>query len=222
MSPKAVDARRFVLDLLLSDHPLGLYHLRAERLGKCELQDLAYEYGVKETRYKGDATTTTPIDDANPLMVRDYNKCILCRRCMRACAEINGVEAIGLLERGFDTKVGTAFDGSLVDSPCEFCGMCIAVCPTGALTPKQAVGAGRAWEMEQVTTICPYCGVGCSLDLSVKDNQIVAADSVWEGPANHGATCVKGRFGWDYVESEERFTTPLIKKEWGVRRGELG
>ena len=150
-TPEVRDARRFILELLLSDHPTDC--MTCESNGNCELQDLAYEYGVKESRFKGEVHTY-PVQDVNPFIVRDYNKCILCRRCVRACAEINGVEAIGILERGFDSKIGTAFDGSLADSACEFCGMCIAVCPTGALTPKISQGAGRNWEMETVSTIC--------------------------------------------------------------------
>ncbi len=204
------EARRFVLELLLSDHPFDC--MTCDQAGNCELQDLAYEYNVKTSPYEGEQHQY-PIQDANPFITRDYNKCILCRRCVRACDEINGVEAIGLLNRGFDTKVGTPYDGCLTDSPCEFCGMCIEVCPTGALQPKQAIGRARAWEMETTTTICPYCGVGCALDLHVKNNEIIKVTSNWDGPANNGVTCVKGRFGWDFVTSPERLTTPLIKKD---------
>jgi formate dehydrogenase alpha subunit len=209
-SPALFAARRFVLELLLSDHPNDC--MTCDKCGDCELQDLIYEYGLKQTRYEG-VRHNYELDTSNPFFVRDYNKCILCRRCVRACDEINGVEAINLLRRGFDTKIGTAFDGALQDSPCEFCGMCIALCPTGSLVPKSAVGAGRRWETRKVSTICPYCGVGCTIDLNVKGNKIVQATSNWEGAANKGWTCVKGRFGWDFVQNEERLTTPLIKKD---------
>ncbi len=209
-SPNVISARRFVLELLLSDHPLDC--MTCESGGSCELQDLAYEYGVQQTRFPG-VQHDWPLDNANPFIVREYNKCILCRRCVRACQEINGVEAIGLINRGFDSKVGAAYDAGLEDSPCEFCGMCVAVCPTGALVPKQAAGRGRAWQTKKVSTICPYCGVGCTLDLHVHDGKIAKVASNWSGPANHGVTCVKGRFGWDYVENAERLTTPLIRKD---------
>ncbi len=209
-SPAVMEARRFVLELLLSDHPLDC--MTCEAGGACELQDLAYEYGIKQTRFPG-VRHNWPVQDDNPFIYRDYNKCILCRRCIRACDEINGVEAIGLIQRGFNTKVGTAYDGSLVDSPCEFCGMCVEVCPTGALIPKMAIGQGRRWQMQDVVTTCPYCGVGCSLILHVKDNKITSVSSNWEGAANHGWSCVKGRFGWDFVGSPDRLTTPLIKKD---------
>lgn len=208
-SPKVVAARRFVLDLLLSDHPLDC--LTCERNGSCELQDLAYRYGVKESSYKGERHTY-PVDDPNPFIQRDYDKCIVCRRCVRACESINGVEAIGLVWRGFHTKIGTAMDGNLEDSPCEFCGMCVATCPTGALVPKMSLGKGRRWEREVVSTTCSYCGVGCRLDLQTVDGQIVEVTSNWDGPANRGATCVKGRFGYDYVHHPDRLTTPLIRR----------
>jgi len=211
-SPKCEESRRFVLELLLSDHPFDC--MTCERAGNCELQDLAYEYGIKESRYPG-MRHEYPDTDPNPFFTRDYTKCILCRRCIRACDELNGVEAIGLIERGFDSKVGTAFDGNLADSPCEFCGMCVAVCPVGTLVPKQRLGKGREWEFQKVTTTCSYCGVGCQFDLNVKDGRIVQVTSKWDAPANHGLTCVKGRFGWDYVHHPDRLTQPLIRRVKG-------
>jgi formate dehydrogenase alpha subunit len=93
--------------------------------------------------------------------------------------------------------------------------MCVEVCPTGALSPKQAKGRGRSWEFEKVTAICPYCGVGCALDLNIKDGQIVKVSSRWDAPANHGWTCVKGRFGLDFVHRSDRLTRPLIRREKG-------
>lgn len=209
-SPSVTEARRFVLELLLSDHPLDC--MTCDSTGSCELQDLMYEYGVKQTRFPGEQHAY-PVDDPNPFIQRDYNKCILCRRCVRACAEINGVEAIGMVWRGFRSKPGTAFDGNLEDSPCEFCGMCVAVCPTGALTPKQALGKGRAWQLEKTRSTCPYCGVGCQIDYYTRDNQIVKADGHWDLKPNEGWTCVKGRFGWDYVHHPSRLTEPLIKRD---------
>ena len=209
-SPKVIEARRFVLELLLSDHPLDC--MTCDTNGACELQDLMYEYEVKETRFPG-VKHDYPIDDPNPFIQRDYNKCILCRRCVRACEEMNGVEAIGMLWRGFDAKPGTAFDGNLEDSPCEFCGMCVAVCPTGALMPKLALGKGRVWDMEKTTTTCPYCGVGCQIDYWTKDNEIVKATTNFDKLPNYGWSCVKGRFGFDFVSHADRLTQPLIKKD---------
>ena len=211
-SPKVEEARRFMLELILSDHPLDC--MTCERAGNCELQDLAYQYGIKQTRFPG-VQHDYPIDESNPFYERDYNKCILCRRCVRACEEINGVEAIGVIQRGFDSKIGTAFDGPMQDSVCEFCGMCVEVCPTGALSPQQGKWQGRSWEFEQVVATCPYCGVGCQFYLNVKDGRIVQVTSRWDAPANHGWLCVKGRFGWDFVHHSDRLTRPLIRREKG-------
>ncbi len=209
-SPQVVEARRFVLELLLSDHPQDC--LTCEANGDCELQDLAYRYQVKRSRFQGEVHRY-PLDEANPFIARDMTKCILCRRCVGACHDIQAVDAIGLAHRGFDTKVAAAFDASLQDSTCVFCGQCVAVCPVGALTEKNARFLGRSWEMTRVTTVCPYCGVGCLLDLNVKDNRIIKVTSNWEGPANRGATCVKGRFGYEFVHSPDRLTRPLIKAD---------
>jgi predicted molibdopterin-dependent oxidoreductase YjgC len=209
-SAGVMDARRFILELLLSDHPLDC--MTCDSTGSCELQDVMYEYGIKQTRFPGEQHAYA-VDDPNPFIQRDYNKCILCRRCVRACAEINGVEAIGMVWRGFRSKPGTAFDGKLEDSPCEFCGMCVEICPTGALMAKQALGKGRTWQLNKVRTTCPYCGVGCQLDLYSRDNTVVKVTSHWGVPPNEGATCVKGRFGLDYINHPDRLTQPLIKKD---------
>ncbi len=214
-SPPVEEARRFVLELLLSDHPQDC--MTCERTGNCELQDLAYEYGIKQSRFPG-LQQTYPIDDSNPFFERDYNKCILCRRCVRACNEINGVEAIDVIQRGFASQIGTAFDSPMQDSPCEFCGMCTELCPTGALVPKLRQRQGRPWEFSRVANTCPYCGVGCQFYLEVKDGRIVQVASRWDAPANHGWTCVKGRFGWDFVHHPDRLTKPLVRRQKG---GEL-
>jgi predicted molibdopterin-dependent oxidoreductase YjgC len=214
-SPKVEDARRFVLELILSDHPLDC--MTCEQAGNCELQDLAYEYGIQQTRFPG-VQHEYEIDESNPFYIRDYDKCILCRRCVRACNELNGVEAIGVIQRGFDSKIGTAFDGLMQDSVCEFCGMCTEVCPTGSLVPKMRQHQGRSWEFAKVATTCPYCGVGCQFYLNVKDDRIVDVTSKWNAPANHGWTCVKGRFGWDFVHHPDRLTKPMVRREKG---GEL-
>lgn len=208
-SPKTIEARRFVLELLLSDHPLDC--MTCEATGRCELQQLAYEYDVKESRFAG-KTHDYAIDDSNPFYIRDYNKCILCRRCVRACDEINGVEALGVAERGFESRIIAGLDGPMQDSSCEFCGMCVELCPTGALVPKHTLKQGRYWEFKHTTTTCPYCGVGCQLDVLSKDNKIIRVESLWDNKPNDGWTCVKGRFGLDYVNNPDRLTTPLIKK----------
>jgi predicted molibdopterin-dependent oxidoreductase YjgC len=208
-SAKVMEARKFTLELLISDHPLDC--MTCDATGNCLLQDLTYEYEVKGDRYAG-LQHKYPIDDPNPFIQVDRNKCILCRRCVRACNAINGVEAISVFYRGFNAHIGFGADSTMQDSPCEFCGSCVAVCPVGALWPKMSLGKGRPWQVKKVQTICSYCGVGCQLVLHVRDNQIVQVEGAWDGPANHGFTCVKGRFGYDYVNHPDRLTRPKVRK----------
>jgi formate dehydrogenase alpha subunit len=202
-------SRKFSLELLVSDHPLDC--MTCDATGDCLLQDLAYEYGVEGDRYEGTKHHYS-INDPNPFIQVDRNKCILCRRCVRACRDINGVEAISVFYRGFSAYIGFGADSHMADSACEFCGSCVAVCPTAALWPKISIGKGRPWQVERIQTTCPYCGVGCQISLEVKDNKILKVDSVWEGPSNHGWTCVKGRFGWDFVHHPDRVTHPKVRR----------
>jgi predicted molibdopterin-dependent oxidoreductase YjgC len=208
-SPKVIQARKFTLELLISDHPLDC--MTCDATGKCLLQDLAYEYGIKEDRFKG-MQHNFPIDETNPFIIIDRNKCILCRRCVRACQDINGVEAISVFYRGFNAYIGFGADSTMQESPCEFCGSCVAVCPTAALWPKMSAGQGRQWQTEQVTTTCPYCGVGCQITLEIKDNRIIMTETAWDGPANQGWTCVKGRFGLDFVHHPDRLEKPKVRQ----------
>ena len=211
---RVLGARRFVVDLLLSYHPLDC--LTCEKNGECTLQTLAYDLGLAEPRMRGEKNEY-PIDSSNPFIIRDYNKCILCQRCVRACDEIQGINAIKNSFRGFDTKVATAFDGTLQESNCVFCGQCVQVCPVGALTEKKGKGLGRPWEIRKVRTTCPYCGVGCQLYLHTKGERITKVTAVEDGSPNKGRLCVKGRFGYDFIYSDERLTTPLIKENGEFR-----
>jgi predicted molibdopterin-dependent oxidoreductase YjgC len=195
--------------MLLSDHPFDC--MTCDATGACLLQDLVYEYGVR-TEITPGKRHQYPINDPNPFIQVDRNKCILCRRCVRACSHINGVDAISVVYRGFNARIAFGADSIMTESPCEFCGSCVEVCPTAALYPKMSLGQGRAWQVQRVQTVCSYCGVGCQLVLEVKDNKIVKVESAWDGPANHGWTCVKGRFGYDYVQHPDRLTKPRVRK----------
>jgi len=206
---RIIKARRLVIELLLSDHPFDC--MTCEKSGACELERYAYELGVATTRFQGEKHDY-PLDETNPFFVRDYNKCILCERCVTACNEVQFVEAIDLAHRGFSTKVAAPYERSLLDSTCIFCGQCVAVCPVGALTEKSRRFQGREWEFRKVATVCPYCGVGCNIELNIKDNRIVKVTSPANGVANQGRLCVKGKFGFDFVHSPERLTTPLIRE----------
>ena len=213
-SQRVLDARRFIVEMLVSCHPLDC--MTCEKTGDCVLQDLAYHFGITGTGSEGEKYNY-PVDSSNPFIVRDYNKCILCQRCVRACDEIQGIEAIKNINRGFDTKIATAYDGTLQDSNCVFCGQCVQVCPVGALVPKKSLSKGRPWEIQKVRTTCPYCGVGCQLNLHTRGEQIVSISAVEDGSPNKGRLCVKGRFGYDFIYSEERLKTPLIKENGAFR-----
>ena len=208
-SPAVMEARRTILDLLIANHPLDC--LTCEKSGDCRLADYCYEYGVKQSSFEG-ARHDYELEDNNPFVVRDLNKCILCGKCVRACEEMTGKDNLDFAYRGFNTKATTFFDEPLVESDCVFCGNCVAVCPTGALTEKQMRQKGRRWEYNRVKTTCPFCGTGCNFDLCTKDGKIVGVMSNPNSVVNGRSLCIKGRFGWDFVHNEKRLTSPLIKR----------
>jgi len=208
-SPAVMEARRTILELLIANHPLDC--MVCEKSGSCLLQSYAYDYGVGEDVFHGEKHEYDM--EANNFYIRDMNKCVVCGRCIRACDEIVGKSILDFAYRGFNTKVGPFMDTPIDQSECVYCGSCVAVCPTGALTIKGLVGKGRQWEYKHVRTTCPFCGTGCNFDLLVKDGKIAGVESNPESPVNGRFLCIKGRFGWDFVESDKRLTTPLIKKD---------
>ena len=213
-------ARRDVLELLLAEHPLDC--LTCERTGSCDLQDYAYEYGadgktIAGAAYPPAAVRPDMVDGTNHFFVRDLDKCILCGRCVKICAEVMGYGAIDFVSRGAQTKVTTSFDVPIEQSSCVFCGNCITICPTGALQPKQGARQGRSFQYDKVRTVCPYCGVGCSINLHVRDGRVIGSSAA-EGPSNRKLLCVKGHFGHDWIQSPERLSTPLIRGEDGELR----
>ncbi|TYO94589.1 formate dehydrogenase alpha subunit [Desulfallas thermosapovorans DSM 6562] len=208
-SPAVIEARRTILELLIANHPQDC--LTCEKMGDCKLAQYCYEYGVKTTPFDGEKHDYA-IEESNPFIVRDLNKCILCGKCIRACAEITGKNNLDFAYRGFNTKATTFYDVPFVESDCVFCGNCVSVCPTGALAEKQIKGKARNWELQKVRTTCPFCGTGCSFDLCVHDGRVVGVKSSPDGTVNSRALCIKGRFGWDFIYSDRRLTTPLIKR----------
>ena len=210
-SPAVVEARKTILELLLANHPFEC--MTCEKAGACKLADYAYRYGVKDSPFVGEKYCYA-IDESNPFISRDMNKCILCGACVRACEEMTGQDNLSYLNRGYHRKATTAGDVDYIDSDCVFCGQCVAVCPTGALTEKKTMkGLGRRWEIERVRTTCPFCGTGCNFDLAVKDKKVIGVLSNPDSPVNGRSLCIKGRFGWDFIYNENRLTTPLIKKD---------
>jgi len=184
--------------------------------GDCRLQDLAFYYQVRAGRFDADMDAH-PAELVNPLIVRDFSRCILCGRCVQACNEIQVNQAISHGFRGKQSKIVTSGDRPLADSDCVFCGECVQACPTGALVEKKSRYRWRPWKENRIRTTCPYCGVGCQLWLHVQDGRIVKVTGVEDAEPNHGRLCVKGRFGYDFIYSDERIKTPLIREKDGFR-----
>jgi predicted molibdopterin-dependent oxidoreductase YjgC len=192
-------SRRLVLELLGSSVDLSL---------TANVARWNEEYGAEPERFGDDAATVEqPVKVDNPLYVRDYAKCILCYQCVDACGEQwQQTFAIGVAGRGFDAHIAAEYDVELPDSACVYCGNCIQVCPTGALmfTSEHEMRAAGTWDEERQTltdTICPYCGVGCTLTLHVQDNEIVKVTSPSDAAITHGNLCIKGRFGFQHVQN---------------------
>jgi formate dehydrogenase alpha subunit len=211
-SPVVIEARKTNLELLLANHPDDC--LTCNKSGDCRLQDYAYYYGVKQGAFKGEKHNY-PIEEDNPFIVRDMNKCILCGKCIRMCEEIQGNDVINFAFRGFNSIVTPAMGLPYSDTEvtnCVFCGNCVSVCPVGALSEKGMIGKGRRWEVQKVKTTCPYCGVGCQLDLNIKGGKVIGVTSI-DNDLNGRSMCVKGRFGYGFIHHPDRLTTPLIKKD---------
>ena len=210
-SDRVLRSRKLTVELLISE---GRHNcMTCESNGNCILQDLAYSMGIEMPRFN-EPEEVKPLEEANEMIIRDMNKCVLCGLCVRACNEIQVNNVIDYTGRGPTAAVGAPFGLRYEDSDCVFCGECLRVCPVGALTEKQGRFKGRGDELKKVRTTCAYCGVGCQLDINVKDGKIVKITTPREGapPPNLGSLCIKGRFGHDFVDHTDRLTTPLIRK----------
>jgi len=205
VTPQLEALRKTALDLILSDHPYDC--MVCERAGDCVLQELAYFYGIREPRFKGERRVYAK-KDANPFIERDMEKCILCSRCVKVCDEVQGVGAIDFAYRGFKSKICPPYEEPL---NCEFCGQCMTVCPTGALTGKMWYHKGRQKDVKEVETVCAYCGTGCKIVLHTRRNEVIRVTSKPDS-WNEGWLCVKGRFGYQFINSPDRLKKPLIKK----------
>lgn len=181
-----------------------------------ELKNLVDKYEAGTGRFRGKQSGKSNTKDGNPFILRDYDNCISCYRCVRVCAEQEGDHAINVMNRGFHTQIITEFDSDLRDSSCTFCGQCVQTCPTGALGDKKALrDADTPGEIEKTRTICPYCGVGCSVDLLTKGEKLVGVQPAMDGPANEGALCIKGQFAFDFVQNADRLKKPMVRREDG-------
>ncbi len=207
--------RRTLLEMVVSENrevevdPLRGYASQ-------ELTDLVERYDVDRGRFDGAHSGQTFEDDDNPFILRDYDLCISCNRCVRVCAEQEGDYAISIKGRGFGTQITTEFDEQLRNSSCTFCGQCVQTCPTGALADRKALRAMDApGEIEETRSVCPYCGVGCSVDLMTKEDRLIGIRPAMDGPANEGALCVKGQFAFDFVQHSDRLKRPLVRNGQG-------
>ncbi|QDD07334.1 formate dehydrogenase subunit alpha [Candidatus Methylopumilus planktonicus] len=208
-TPKLADIRRGVMELYISDHPLDC--LTCATNGDCELQDMAGAVGLRDVRYgyEGKNHLKSEKDTSNPYFTFDPSKCIVCSRCVRACEEVQGTYALSIQGRGFDSKV-SAGNKDFKDSECVSCGACVQACPTATLIENTIIEAGVP--EHSVTTTCAYCGVGCSFHAEMKGEEVVRMTPNKDGGANHGHSCVKGRFAWGYATHKDRITTPMIRK----------
>lgn len=178
----------------------------------CKLRKLATEYKVNTERF-GTGTYRYPIRDDHPYIVRDPNKCILCGLCARICQEVQGVSALGFVQRGFEAVVQPSLNMPLNETLCESCGQCLSVCPTGALTAKSFLPKPGPWRTTKTTTVCPYCSIGCSLELNTVGKKITGVSSQIRDTINEGNLCKKGILSYEFVHSKDRIKTPLLKRK---------
>ncbi|MCD4828438.1 MAG: formate dehydrogenase subunit alpha [Candidatus Cloacimonetes bacterium] len=211
-TPIVRETQRIIANLILAS---GRHDcLACEQNGMCELQDVCYFLGIERPSVQFDIPDEE-VDVSSEFICVDRSKCISCGRCVAGCNETVVNEVISTSARGFDTRIAFDFDLPMGESTCVQCGECLQLCPVGAIIDKRAVGQGRPWELDTVETICPYCGVGCRLNLHInrKTNRIVRVTGVEDAETNRGMTCLKGRFGFDFVHDPKRLTTPLIRKD---------
>jgi len=209
-SEAVLNARKDILELLWANHPNDC--LVCEKSGECDLENYCYQYDIEpQSYYSFDDKKSLEINDSNKFYNNNQSKCILCGKCVRVCNELQKSDAINFIERGNKVHVGYPLDGTYESSVCVSCGNCVSACPVGALMPKSREKF-RNWETLKVRTTCSYCGVGCQMDLVVKDNRVVRVDPI-SGTPNDGLLCVKGKFAYNFINHEDRLKTPLIKKD---------
>ncbi|WP_166143905.1 formate dehydrogenase subunit alpha [Methylosinus sp. RM1] len=221
-TPRLKAIRRGVMELYISDHPLDCLTCAAN--GDCELQTMAGAVGLRDVRYGYDGSNHVfarsrvdgkanfdwmPKDESNPYFTYDPSKCIVCNRCVRACEETQGTFALTIDGRGFDSRVSPGMAEAFMDSECVSCGACVQACPTATLTEKSVIAVGQP-EHSEVTT-CAYCGVGCTFKAEMRGEEIVRMVPWKDGKANHGHSCIKGRFAYGYALHKERVTSPMIR-----------
>ncbi len=204
--------RKNIIELVLTDHPLDC--LTCEVNGNCELQDVAAQVGIREVRYdEGDNHLDKTKDLSHPYMTSDFSKCINCYRCVRACDEVQGEFVLSMAGRGFDSHIVKGANESFMESDCVSCGACAQACPTSAISD---VFQSKSIKTAEVTrTVCTYCGVGCNLDVSTRNGEILSIQAPFNAQANGGHTCLKGRYAFKFYNHADRLRSPMIKRSNG-------
>ena len=203
------ELRRNIIELVLTDHPLDC--LTCEVNGNCELQDVAAQVGIREVRYPEGANHLDRKKDlSHPYMTSDLSKCINCYRCVRACDEVQGEFVLSMAGRGFDTQIIKGMNQSFMESDCVSCGACSQACPTSAISDVFQSKAITATDTTR--TICTYCGVGCNLDVSTTNGEVVSIHAPYDAAVNEGHTCLKGRYAFKFYNHPDRLNAPMIKR----------
>jgi len=203
------DTRETMLEFLLANHPLDCPV--CDKAGECELQDMVFEYGAGVSRFRDEKRVFRSKDlSLNKVIIFNANRCIQCQRCVRMCEDVVGAVALGTIDRGMDSEI-TGFENSL--NSCDHCGNCIEVCPVGALMSEPYRYTSRPWDLVETDTTCGMCGTGCQLTIGVRDGKLARVRSKYETGVNGETLCVKGRFGVDMIDAENRIDTPMIRKE---------
>lgn len=208
-SQQLEEIRRFIIDLILSIHPMDC--MTCQKAGICRLQEYAFKYGLKESNYIR-KNWNFSIDNTNPLIERNPDYCIHCARCVRVCKS-QGTNILDFMGRGISAKVSTANDKPLHETTCTFCGSCVDTCPVNALNDKIGEAKDREWNLKKTKTYCTFCGNSCGIEVSSSGQHIVRINSSYHSYEHKSYTCAYGRYGYDYLYENDRITTPMIRKD---------
>jgi len=213
-SEKVVSARKFVLELLFSER--NHYCMYCQMSGDCELQSLAYRYGLDSWLYPRPYTPLS-VDASSQYFVMDHNRCVLCRRCVRACGELVGNHTLGVRERGANSMISADMNVARGLSSCVSCGTCLHVCPTGAHMDRKSAYRGHEVEVERLKSTCAACSVGCGIELVTRNNHLLRIEGDWDAAVNKGVICVAGCFE-PLFDSRKRVLTPLVRRNGDLKK----